>query len=568
MTQNFKTHQFQNLQELIDSCSSFYEKNKEKLTDEAVGERRKQLSMFIEKFHSETGTLTSKVKDKIVALRKGSTVLLMTAHQPNLFPYSGVLRKATLIYVLEKELERRLGVQVVNFFGIADQDLTEDRWVKSSLLPAISRKDGVLTLSINLPKSTILKNVPKLSIDIIKKWKDEIETWFHNATISINSFCKEHGISKWRSKEQLLHNSFEEFWEIVEEAHERATTYSDFNAFIISKIVNAVWGYDTLFSRFSDCQRIFYPEFNFLLSRFSDYSASLKEIIELFSKNARERGVSEKEHESLPFWYHCDCGSKARLSLYIKDDSIIGHGFCTNCKKQYNINMGKRDNPDVSAIASNISARAIPMILVFSKGLGLSCYVGGVGGIEYLKEAKYVANKLDITLPPTVVWRPHDKYLGISQLEALLEYKRITGHLEVDKLKEEIEHMKTRINNIHREIEPLEKEKYKIIDKLKKGDIDIKTFKNDLKKIVDKIAKIKKTSKLSILSHDLKILENIQTVLKLIPSIIDYAINIGLNETSKQWIDFLVYNGSFTSEVYLKLFLDDLAEFDESYLKL
>ena len=208
------------------------------------------------------------------------------------------------------------------------------------------------------------------------------------------------------------------------------------------------------------------------------------------------------------------------------------------------------------------------MILIFSKGLGLTCYIGGVGGIRYLEEAKYVANKLDITLPPTVIWRPHDKYLGISQLEALLEYKRITGHLEVYKWEEEMEHMKTRINNIHREIDTLEKEKDKIIDKLRKGEIDIKTFKNDLKKTVDKIAKIKKTSKLSILSHDLKILENIPTVLKLIPSIIDYAINIGLNKTSKQWIDFLVNNGCFTSEVYLKSFLDDLAEFDESYLKL
>ena len=65
MTQNFTTHQFQNLQELMDFCSSFYEKNKEKLTDEAVGERRKQLSMFIEDFHSESGTLTSNTyKDK------------------------------------------------------------------------------------------------------------------------------------------------------------------------------------------------------------------------------------------------------------------------------------------------------------------------------------------------------------------------------------------------------------------------------------------------------------------------------------------------------------------------
>ena len=78
--------------------------------------------------------------------------------------------------------------------------------------------------------------------------------------------------------------------------------------------------------------------------------------------------------------------------------------------------MGKVDDIDISDIASNISARAISMLLVFSKGLGLSCYIGGIAGTPYLKETRYVANKLNIILPPIVVWRPRDKYLGIGQL--------------------------------------------------------------------------------------------------------------------------------------------------------
>jgi len=357
------------------------------------------------------------------------------------------------------------------------------------------------------------------------------------------------------------------FWEIVEEAHERAISYSDFNAFIISKIVNEAWGYDTLFSRFSDCQKIFINEFNSLLTDFRDYSSSLKEIIGFLHKKEGKKGVSKEETELLPFWYHCNCGSKARLSLCNQDDSLIGHGFCINCSKEFNINLGKADNADVTAYAPNISARAIPMILVFSKGLGLSCYVGGIGGIEYLKEARYLAKKISITLPPIAFWRPHDKYLGISQLEAILEYKRITDHYELSKYEEEIEYLKNKIENINKKISILELKKEELITKLRNKNITINIFKMDLKNILDEISKIKKTSNLSILNHDLKTLRNIPNTLTLIPSIIDYAINIGLNETSSQWINFLINNGSFSSEVNLKSLIADLAELEKIYLE-
>ena len=568
MSLNLNIPRYENLKDLIDSCISFFEKNKDRVNNELVRERRNKLSTFIEEFHRESGTLTPKVKEKIMVLRQEVPVVLMTAHQPNLFPYSGVMRKATLIFTLGRELERHLGTKVITFFGIADQDFSDDRWVKSSLLPAITRKDGKLTLRINLPEKTMLNNIPKPSINQINKWKDEIETWLHNAIYTNNNFWKENGILNWDYKKSLLHHNFEIFWEIVKDAHGRAITYSDFNAFIISKIVNESWGYDTLFSRFSDCQKTFVDEFNSLLTDFSDYSSSLKEIIEFLYKKEDKKRVSKEETELLPFWYHCNCGSKARLSLCNQKDSIIGHGFCINCSKEFNINLGKVDNADVTAYASNISARAIPMILVFSKGLGLTCYIGGIGGTEYLKEAIYLAKKININIPPIVYWRPRDKYLGISQLEALSEYKSITGNDNIYKYEEEIKHLKNRIKDIYKQISILELKKEELIIKLRNESINMEKFKKDLKNILDEIAKIKKSSNLSILNHDLKTLRNIPTILTLIPNIIDYAINIGLNKTSEQWIDFLLKNGSFSSEVYLKSLLADITEYEKIYLRL
>lgn len=551
---------YNNLEEVADSCVAFYQSNAEEMTNSNVRKRRSDLSAFVGSFHRECGTLNSDVQRRINDLRNNDCIVLMTAHQPNLFAYSGVLRKATLIYVLAKRLERRLGVKVVNFFGIADQDFTDDRWVKSSLLPAVSRRDGLMTLQTRLPKERMICKVRKPSTDTINKWKDEIEAWLYNAINSVGRFYKDNGVSEWSSKEAVLQRNFEEFWKMVEEAREQSTTYSDFNAFIMSKIVNETWGYDTLFSRFSECQQIFIPEFGFLLSHFDDYSSSLREAIE----KEGERGVSEKEPELAPFWYHCDCGSKVKISLANQGRSLVGYGRCSSCNEEYKLDLGAIDNPDISAIASRISARAIPMTLIFFKGLGVSCYVGGIGGLKYLTESQYAADKLNLSFPPILFWRPHDKYVGIGQLEALLEFKRITGNFKVSNWEEEIEHLKSRIEDVREHIDKLEAQKEKIVERLRRGDGEKTALQEEIRNISINQSKLRKASNFSVLNRDLKILENIPVVLNLVPSIIDYAVNVGLQETSEQWIDFLVKNGSLSSNVHLKSVLDGLMELDSN----
>ena len=61
-----------------------------------------------------------------------------------------------------------------------------------------------------------------------------------------------------------------------------------------------------------------------------------------------------------------------------------------------------------------------------------------------------------------------------------------------------------------------------------------------------------------MLNRDVKILENIRITIILIPSIIDYAINIGLKETSDQWMKFLLDDGFLDSKVYLNSHLDTI----------
>ena len=74
--------------------------------------------------------------------------------------------------------------------------------------------------------------------------RKQIKLWIKNA--STNKFDK-----------TFVLGNFDELWAVVEEAYSRSRTYADFNAFFLSKVVNGIWGYKTLFVRLSDISPVF-----------------------------------------------------------------------------------------------------------------------------------------------------------------------------------------------------------------------------------------------------------------------------------------------------------------------
>lgn len=545
------------LEELLEACVSFHRQSKNRMSLELARGRRAGLASFAELFHDECGTLTPAVQKRIADLENGNCIVLMTAHQPNFFAYSGVLRKATLNFVLAKKLENILKIPVVNFFGIADQDFTDDRWVRSCDLPAVQRTGGLFSIEVKLPEKLMLNKVPKPSRDQLFGWKSEIEKWLNEAIGSIERLCRELGLPEACSVSTLsmLHENLASFWKITEDCWERSKKYSDFNGFLMSRIVNDAWGYDTIFARFSECQQAFADDFCFLLSHFKDYSRLLKEAKEMPHDEGITGGVSDQEPLLAPFWYHCSCGSKVKLFLEEKNGSLLGNGSCVRCQKHYQLDFGHENDPDILSIASQISARAIPMGLVFFNGLQPSCYVGGAGGIAYLMEAEHVAKGLGIPFPLAVVWRPHDKYLGVGQMEALLELKRIYGYLNVRDLSMARTLLETRMSEIQARLDELELLKNEVAEKLRKRPDDEK-LKQEMRETSMRRTDFVRSSSLSVICHELKTLENVSRTLDSTASVIDYCVGVGLKETSIQWVRFLNEDGDLHSEVKLESVLD------------
>ena len=551
---------YESLEKLTEACVDFYHGSVEKTDLSDAFERRRQLAKFVRKFHGEVGTLSSCVEEGIKNLEDGSCLLLMTAHQPNLFAYSGVLRKATLNHVLAQKLSQSLKVPVVSFFGIADQDFTDDRWVRTALLPDVERRGGVLQLRYDMPDKLMLNKIAKPSKKVLDNWRDEIKDWLSRKLNSIERCGRSLRIQTGGENRDLAVD-FDGFWELIKEAYDRAENYADFNAFVMSRIVNGVWGYGTLFARFSECQQIFEHEFCSLLSRFDEYSRYVREATG--NSGNPEGGVYQQESETIPFWYHCGCGSKARLTAEQKNGSCIGRGECISCGKMYRIDFQSEHEPQISGIVNGISARSLSLPLVFFHGLKVDCYVGGAGGKDYLKQASHVAKRLGMTFPPVIVWRPKDVYFGVGQLEALMTYRNISGTFDLSQCSRFEADLRGKIAEVQCRIDELEELKKQV-----QSDCEVRK-EEQIQRLKDLSARqneVRKQTDFSVLSVNLKLLENVAAVMSLHPCIVDYALNVGLRETSEQWITYLLENGSLSSNVNLRTVFDGALLLDKGLL--
>jgi len=537
---------YENLGHVLNDCVEFYNQNLRQITNASETRlKRRALTKWIRKFHQDCGTLTPEVEQALGNLEDPHCLLLMTAHQPNLFAYSGVFRKATLNHVLSENLSKRLDVPVACFFGIADQDFTDDRWVKSAILPDVERRNGVLELRANLPKHLMLNKAKKPSEHLLGAWRKQIETWYDQKYDSASRSCKALQLD-FTAARAVLAKNFEAFWEIVETAHSRAKNFADFNAFVISQIVNGIWGYPTIFARFSECQQIFESQFCFLLSHFQEYSQNLKGVA---SSPNLGNGVFADEYKTLPFWYHCECGSKARLEAKLEGDSFVGAGICLRCRKEYLLDFSSKVQPKMQCALPSISARSLSMPLVFFDGLKVGAYVGGVGGREYLRQAKYIAEKLGMVFPPIVVWRPHDIYIGISQLDALLSFRLLSGTFDLSKITSVISDLKVKLRVIEASLQQLDARKEKLAETV---ETDRKEVILETMEIAAEQNKIRSKTGFTVFIRELKLLENMLEVARLYPSIIDYAVNIGISAVSEQWLAFLRGNQSLLSDVTME----------------
>ena len=394
-------------------------------------------------------------------------------------------------------------------------------------LPSIRSSSGILDLRyplIDAKRWKISSKMEPPTRSLINSWENMVYNWIKN--------------SKNLSKPEVksLYSRFEQFWDLVEQSAEVADNYSEFNSIVMSKITNYIWGYKTLFVNLSDLSSVFKRGYNFLLSQNETYLESLDKSEAFFRERGIFTGVSANSNKHSPLWLHCECGSKASSKIRIDGNESTLIGKCISCKKYLSLPIGKNEKITIPEDKlSMVSPRAIPILLLLSRELSITGYISGTGGsIGYTIVGKKVFDDLKVPLPIMVLWAGNDVYSGIGQREAsdYLSDQSITNIANFqDSMNKEFEELKKRII-------PLVEMRnliYQDQEKLSKLLGDLFVYKQQQRSIKEVLKNVQKS----------------KNALKVKSCIIDYAVNIGIEHTEKEWSSNLVRNNDLTKPVLI-----------------
>jgi hypothetical protein len=496
-------------------------------TDELIGSNRELLKKVITKFHAKARTLNEKITDQIDSLSDERSKIIVGIHQPNLFAFSGVFKKIVLLESLANHCKRK-NHTIVPVFLIIDHDFMDDKWMHIAKLPSIRNSSGVLDLRYPINDSMrwkISNRTDPPTRSLIKNWENQIYNWIKS--------------NKDLSKPEVktLYDKFQKFWNIVEESFLLADNYSEFNSIIMSKIVNNIWNYKTLFVNLSGLSRVFHRGYDFLLSKNEIYLNSLEKSETYFREQGIFTGVSANLNKHSPLWLHCDCGSKASSKIIRKHNrEMVLIGKCMSCKENLSLSIGTNEKVSIPDNKIDlVSPRAIPILLLLSRELAISGYISGTGGsIGYTILGKKVFDDLQIKLPAMMLWPGNDVYTGFAQREAS-KYLDENGISDISEYLIEINQKNT---ELRKKIDPLISRRNEIFrnkDQLESLLNNLFYYKQEQRKIKDIIKHVQKS----------------KNALKLKPCIIDYAANIGIERIEQEWSNKLVDNNDLTKSVLI-----------------
>ncbi len=471
-------------------------------------------------------------------------IVLMSAHQPNLFPYSGVVRKLTLVHAVAEQVRNTLGSSVTELFCFADQDFADERYFREAQLPSVRSKNGALELRLAVPAAygkKLMRAVPKPDEAQVDQLKNQIKRWTRESTESIIKHSQELALGV----PDIVVDTQATF-ELIDKAHEKSVSMADFNAFFLTYLC-VEFGFDTTFARFSQCQQIFVDEIAFMFEHFDRYA-------QLMGQELKQSAFVTPA----PIWYHCPCDGKADVKLV----SSRYTGLTATCRACNTTTEFEGDvRSAVEQMLPDVSLRAEAMLLAFS-GIGITYYVGGKGGTEYLKRSERVAAGLHIPFPVISIWRPRDVYAGVGQLDALLELLRIRAEYNLandertcdpNVLNSELGSL---LSGIDEAVSTLDRLKVAVASRKLEG------FKETIGVIVHIQQQLKTQLNRSKIARDRSITSNVTTTLSVIPSILDYTVNIGAKRVAAQWLDMLQSNKPFETNVPLATTASAEALFD------
>jgi hypothetical protein len=223
----------------------------------------------------------------------------------------------------------------------------------------------------------------------------------------------------------------------------------------------------------------------------------------------------------------------------IQEQKIMLNGICISCKNDICVDLGKKYAMDLlkeEEVIHRLSPRAIPILLLLSRDLGIACYASGTGGsMDYAVVGSMVFKALSVNTMPTVIWSSKDSYYGIGQLEAL-ELVQLTKQSDIVPY---LESLKQKDAEYRNKIIPIIAERN---HRVKSGE-SIQTLLGNLFNLKEQQREVRRAIKMT---------QKVKNAVNMSPCFVDYAINFGVANTEIQWRENLLNNNNLASPVIMK----------------
>jgi len=348
------------------------------------------LAEVADTFHTQAGTKTTAVAQAIVGLAHGAP-LVRFAHQANLLPYANIF--AHLVY--GAAVADAMETDGVFAYFVVDYDIAQDRRFRSSLFPDAVGSRGVLPLTAGLShhdRNTVQFALPPPSAETIVRWRAHCHGMINRDIGLLRR------IGRREHTPGMMHTALEVLWSICDEARLRAATLPEFNAIVVSRIVNDLWGLPVLFLPLS--------------RSLHDSSAAISELA---------AHVAELRN-GYPAWIVCPACS-ARCSVDSWSDSGRTAGRCGRCAWGGSVGSG---TSRLSVVPKVLLDDLLDVVVH-----GVAGGTGYASGISHSAASRELAREMHVPMPPEAIWRLDGVFGGPAELLAAQssDYQRHAAEL-------------------------------------------------------------------------------------------------------------------------------------------
>jgi len=373
-----------------------------------------QLAYIARSFHKQAGTLTPRLEKSIEKLERNELRCLI-AHQPNMFPSMGVVAPFILLERLTELLSEEHGISIAPFYFMVDYDWGDNARFRSAKFPDIFRQSGLLNYTDGIPRRRsralmwLLEKPPRT---LVSEWILDTHRTIHSSFASILAsgvYCMT-DIKRYRD---FVLSNLELIQDLIWESYERASSLTEFNAFLLSKIVNIHWDQEICFIPGHLVHAINGKSYDWITHQSNEIIQIAQKAISILTKYGYTPNFRIRNGSDTFLWYICEkCLQRITIERMSTGQLVANH----NCSALGYSHTVSFDANQVEYFQHNIYPKVLIDNILDTIALNKVGGTGYIGQADHMLISNYIAANLGLNPPPQIIFAARGLYFGLTEL--------------------------------------------------------------------------------------------------------------------------------------------------------